>query len=453
MNLSVEAFVIAALVQEGTPKKAFQANVLPTDFTIYEEEYQWICAQAERQRVINWRRFQQAFPEFEKVVPNENTSDLLDELKSESGFMQVQAALEQAHEELTPDNYMEQADFLKEVLSDVMRVHSPSSDVMLTGNSDDYMRRMKELTVIRDRGETPGIPTKIATLDAHWGGLQSGRVYLALGRPGDAKSFTLAKFNVEGFLAGYRMAVFSPEMNEDEHRARVATLISADPRVQEELGLTKAFRNRAIMDGRGYNYKAYRRLWKWIEEQPGAITLFTQKWRMAKMTPAYIESKIKDLGIQCVTVDPIYKLKASARVRGDDWQRLAYITDELCDLAKSHNIPLLMSNQAHRQQGNRGDAPHKDNSFGSDAPVQEADYVFGVKHISEERKLVLRCTKSRWGEDFRVDVKFVPNVGVFDDVSKFKPDQFYNGHEDGSTDLVKDAIADLEKDMGDTRKA
>jgi hypothetical protein len=39
--------------------------------------------------------------------------------------------------------------------------------------------------------------------------------------------------------------------------------------------------------------------------------------------------------------------------------------------------------------GNKGDAPHKDQSFGSDAPVHEADHVVGVKYFSDERKLIL----------------------------------------------------------------
>jgi replicative DNA helicase len=302
--------------------------------------------------------------------------------------------------------------------------------------------------VIREAGDTLGIPTGIKTLDTYWGGLQGGRVYLALGRPGDAKSFTLGKFLASGFLDGRRGGMFSPEMNEDEHRARIATLLSADPRVQEELGLKKAFRNRALMDGTGFNYKTYKRLWEWVNQQDGEMLLFTQKYRMQKMTPGYIAAKINDLGLDFLIVDPIYKLRPSSKTR---WmvnhERLAMITDELCDVAEGHNIPLVMSNQAHRQMGNRGDAPTKDNSFGADAPVQEADYVFGVKHVKDERKLIIRCTKSRWCDEFRVDVKFLPNIGVMDDVSYTNKD-FYNGHEDGSSDLVKKAVEEIEKEAG-----
>jgi len=450
--MSVEAFVIAALVEDGSPKKAFQASVNRDDFTMYQDEWDWLVRQAERSKSINRRKFQNEFSDFEWVTVNERTVDLLEELKNESGYMQLASAIEQVSEELGPDNFTEKADFLREVIADVLRVHSPASDVLLSGDIKAYLRRMKDATITRAAGETLGIPTGIKTLDAYWGGLQGGRVYLGLGRPGDAKSFTLAQFLVSGFLDGRRGGMFSPEMNEDEHRARVATLISADPRVQEELGLTKAFRNRALMDGSGYNYKTFKRLQEWIGEQEGEMVLFTQKHRMQKMTPGYVESKIDPLGLDFLIVDPIYKLKPSAKSRFglSGPEKISQITDELCDIAEMHDIPLVMSNQAHRQMGNKGDAPTKDNSYNSDAPVQEADYVFGVKHVVEEKKLIIRCTKSRWSEEFRVDVKFIPNIGVMRDVS-FKDKNFYNGHEDGSEERVKDAIEELEKEMGHSK--
>lgn len=447
--MSVEAFCIAALVDEGSPKKAFQAGVVPRDFVMYEEEFEWVVDRASRQRSINRRVFQQAFPDFEWVVPNERLQDLLVELKDESGYSQLRAAMEQVSDELTPDNFTEKADFLREVIANVLRVHSPASDVILNVNVKDYLQRMKDLQVIRAAGETPGIPTGIPTLDRHWGGLVNGRSYLVLGRPGDAKSFTKAKWFVSGFLDGRMMAMFSPEMNEDEHRARIATLISADPRVQEELGLKRAFRNRALNDGTGYNYKTLKRLWEWIEQQKGGMVLFTRKHRLGKMTPSFIESKISDLGIEAVFVDPIYKLRPSERTsRGiTGSEKIAQITDELCDISESYDIPMVMSNQAHRQMGNRGDAPTKDNSFNSDAPVQEADVVVGVKHITEERKLIMRCTKNRWGEEFRVDVRFVPNIGMMQDVSR-KDKNYYNGHEDGSSEATKAAVEEIEKEAG-----
>lgn len=455
IEMSVEAFVVAAVVDEGTPalKKLFQAGVQRTDFPTYEEEFAWIVMQAEAKRPINWRRFQEEFPEFERVVPKERLQDLCEELKMETAFMTLHSALDQTVEELSPSNAIEKASFLREIVQEVLRIHAPHSDIVLSSDYGEYLREMKELQVLRENGQQPGIPTRIKTLDDAWGGLQNGRVALVLGRPGDAKSYFQAFLFAMAFLDGRRVGMFSPEMNEKEHRARIATILTAIKQVQEALGITSALKNKALIDGSGYNYKTLKRFWEWVDEQPGAMVLHTNKFRGQKMTPAFIEARLDDLGLEMLIIDPIYKLKPSHMVKGQSgWERLQFMTDEICDLAEQFDIPIVMSNQAHRQQGNRGDAPHKDTSFNGDAPVQEADHVIGVKHVMEERKLILRCTKNRFGQDFRVDLKFLPNVGILKDVSAN-----YHGHEDGSgsrnggtrtsSKASAAAVRELEKEM------
>lgn len=447
--MSVEAAVIAAVIEEGSPKKAFQAGISRDHFQMHDEEWDWLIAQIERKRTINWRKFQQAFPDFERILLDERLQDLCEELKSEATYSTLEAALGQVLEALSPENALEQADFLREVVTDLMRTNTPQSDVMLSDHKE-YLKEMKNLGILRENGITPGIPTGIKSLDAHWGGLQGGRVVVVLGRPGDSKSFFQAKLCVEAFLDGRRFGLFSPEMNEHEHRARIATLFTAIPRVQEELGLKKAFRNRALLDGTGYNYKTLKRFWEWYAEQTGEIALFTQKHRRQRMTPAYLETRIDDYGLEGCIVDPIYKLK-SGNKKLHGWEELQALVSDVCDLAEMFNIPIVMSNQAHRQMGNRGDAPHKDNSYGGDSPVQEGDHVIGVKFIQEENKLILRCTKNRHGQDFRVDVKFVPNIGIMEDVS-YREFDYYNGHEDGSDEKLKERYDELEKEMGHEKR-
>lgn len=444
--MSVEAYVVAALIEDGTPRKAFQAGVNREDFSMYPEEWDWMLEQAERGRAVNWRRFQEAFPDFERIRSNERLQDLLDELKRESAYVSLNSALEQAITDLTPDNAMEQADLMREVIVDVLRLHGTSSDVLLTASYEHHLAELKNLGVLRESGQAAGIPTKIKSLDIHWGGLQPGRMVLVLGRPGDAKSMTVAKFFIEAFLDDRRVALFSPEMNEHEHRARIGTLISANHRVQEELGLLKAFRNRALMEGHGFNYKSYRRFLQWCEQQAGEMILFTQKYRRQRITPGFIESRIDDLGIECVIVDPIYKLRGNRRYN-DRRAEIEDNVDEMQHIAQSFNIPVVISNQATRQLAGRGEAPSKDTSFNSDAPAQEAAHVIGMKHISEERKLILRCTKNRFGQDFRVDLRFLPNIGIMEDVSRISED-YYRGSEDGSgDDGIMQAIKDAEREV------
>lgn len=441
--MSVEAFVISALVEEGSPKRAFQAGITGEDFEIHDEEWDWIVRRAEQRKPITPRTFKNVFPEFDFIVQPEKLSDLLEELKQERAFVAISSALDSMYDgddPLTNENAMEKAMQLREILGSVLKLHAANSDVQIKSGWEQHYERTKQMSILRDSGEIPGIPTGIPHLDIHWGGLQGQASYLYLGRPGDAKSFSIAQLAVEGAWSGYRMGVFSPEMTEHQHNARFHTLLSAKSEVQEMCGLKGVFRNRALKDGAGFNLKSYRRFLQWVEQNmKGEIHLFTQKYRSQKMNVGFIRTRIEDLGLDAMIVDPLYKLKAP-RHRGNKWEELLEITDSLVDLAHEFNIPLVMSNQANRAYvGKNADAPGKDSSFGSDSPVHEADTVIGVKHHSEERLLKFRCTKNRHGEAFSFSCRFLPNLGVMQDVTPINSD-YLNGFDPEKVVELSEAI-------------
>lgn len=445
--MSVEAQVIAALVDEGSVKRAFQSGISESDFTVYDEEFTWLVRRAERRKPINARIFKKSFPDFDFILTGEKLTDLLDELKSEGAFLAVQSGIEEVLTDLEQDNAIEKAHMLREILGDVLRTRSAHNDVLIKGNYAEHLKHMRELQILRENGEFAGIPTGLPHLDIHWGGLQGQCGILVLGRPGDSKSFTLAKFATEGAWSGFRMGFFSPEMTEHQHRARFGTLLSAKPEIQKALGLKGAFRNRALREGHGFNLKSYKRFLEYLdEEMKGEILLFTQKYRREKMSVGYIESRVEELGLDAVIIDPIYKLKPPRR-RAMKYEELQDVVDGLMDIAHGFNIPVVMSNQANRaMQGKRGEAPDKDSSFGADAPVQEADTVIGVKHFSDERIMKYNCSKNRHGEPFRFTARFVPNIGIMEDVTPIESDLYFNGYDREKVheveERVKAAMAD-----------
>lgn len=436
--------MIASVVDEGSPKKAFQAGVTADDFEIYDEEWDWIIRRAETRKPITSRTFKKAFPEFEFLVPGEKLGDLLDELKSEKAYLTISSGIESVLKDLTQENSIQKAMELREILGEALKSQGAYADIFIKGGWQDHYERMKQIHALSENGEIVGIPTGLPHLDFHWGGLQGQSSYVVLGRPGDAKSFTLAKLVVEGGWDGFRMGVFSPEMTEHQHNCRFHTLLSAKREVQEALGLRGAFRNRALKDGRNFNMKEYRRFLQWMEsEMKGEIALFTQKYRREKMTVDYIRSRAEDLALDAIFVDPIYKLKAP-RSRGNRWEELGEITDSLVDLAHEFNVPVVMSNQASRALvGRKGDAPDKDTSFGSDAPVQEGDTVIGVKHHSDDRQLHIKCSKNRHGEPFKFNCRFIPNIGIIEDVTPIKGD-YHNGYDPEKAEELREAMKEVE---------
>jgi replicative DNA helicase len=448
--MSVEAFVLSELVCEGSPKRAFQAGISENDFDMHDEEFKWLVAQYESKKPINARRFKKKFPDFEIVRADEKLTDLIDELKQERAYVAISAAIDDVldgDEPIDNENALQKAGELREILTDVLRSHSAVSDSMIFGDIGSHLQDMKRLQAMSENGEVPGIPTGLPHIDLHCGGLQREATTLVLGRPGDAKSFLLARFAVEATWNGFRVGVFSPEMTEHQHRCRFGTLLSAKPEVQEAVGLKGAFRNRALKDGRDFNYKKYKRFLEWCktELKGGEIALFTQKYRREKMTPQYIASRAEDLGLDLVIVDPIYKLKTNRRIN-DRWDRIAEIVDQLTDMAHTLNIPVVMSNQATRSLvGNRGEGPDKDTSFASDSPVQEADVVMGVKHFSEERVMKVNCSKNRHGEPFKFTISFWPNTGKMDDVTPLKGD-YTNGYDPEKAEELRKELRGDEDD-------
>jgi hypothetical protein len=228
----------------------------------------------------------------------------------------------------------------------------------------------------------------------------------------------VTKFGWEAVWERARVGLFSPEMNEFEHTCRLHTLASANPIVQEECNLKGPFRNRDLMNGRNFNIKAYKTFVSYLEGLEGEITLFTQKYMTEQMSIGYIESRIDTLGLDLVIIDPIYELKAPKRARDDKWKEITDIVSAVNFLGESHNIPIIITNWANRQTSRKeaDDAPDQDKSFGSDAPAQKADHVIGLRHESERRLLHLRCTKSRFGGNFRVVLDFRPNEGIMQEV-------------------------------------
>jgi hypothetical protein len=443
--MSVEQFVVSALVEGGSPKPAFQSGITQDDFDIYDEEFQWIVSRAEHRKPITPRLFKKAFPEFEFISSKERLGDLIDELKSERALVAINAVLDEVlggEQPLDQDNAIEKAVQLREVLGDVLKTHGAHTDVMIKGGWEDHYARMKTLNTLRQNGEIPGIPTGLPHFDTHFGGLQGEASYVFLGRPGDAKSFTLAKLASEGAWSGARVGFFSPEMTEHQHNCRFHTLLSAKKEIQEAVGLSAAFRNRALKDGKltkGQLF-AYKNFLEWLdEEMPGEICLFTRKYRREKMNVGYIRSRIEDYGLDMVIVDPIYKLKAP-RARSNRWEELNELTDRLNDLAHEFNIPVVISNQATRGLvGKRGEAPDKDSSFGADAPVQEGDCVVGVRHFSEERIMKYNCSKNRHGESFKFTARFVPNIGVLEDATPINTD-YFNGFDSEKAEELREAM-------------
>lgn len=439
---------MAGLVEEGSPRLAYQAGISSGDFDVYPDEFKWIERRAEHRKPITRRIFKKQFPDFEWLTVNEPLTDLIEELKSERAYVDASTAVDEFNDGLEPENVIDRVTVLRERLSEVTAQHAPRNEIPLISSYEDHLEKINQIRIMRSQGVSLGIPTGIPNIEHHLGGLLPGRVIVVLGRPGDSKSCFIVQLGTAAFLDKRRVGLFSPELDEFENNCRVHTWLSAIPEIQQEVGIRGAFRNRALMDGHGFNRKSYKRFLQYLDTLDGEIILFTQKYRRTKITPGFIESRIDDLGLDLVIVDPIYKLKGPRRRENPVWE-LQDITDALAFMAESFNIPVVITNQAFRQ-GNKGDAPTKDQSFGSDAPAQEGDHVIGLKHFSDERKLVIRCSKNRFGHPFRIECAFHPNIGIMKDITPIRG-SYKNGFDEEEYENIKEVL-EIEQEVTQAEK-
>jgi replicative DNA helicase len=291
------------------------------------------------------------------------------------------------------------------------------------------------------RESRSGLPTGFAHLDHHFGGFVPGQQTLVIGRTGEGKSYITTMFGWTAKKFGYRAALFCPELSKFEIRCRLHTLASADPLVQKACELPRSFRNKALMDKRGFNIKSYRRFCEYLASMPGELDLFTGINRAEQMSVGYIEDRVAEIGYDLVIVDPIYLLKPVRVYKDNPFATLGATAEALHRISEEYNVPIVVTNQANRVGGAKDDAPHKDRSYNSDVPAQLADWVLGVKHMSEEDRLVVRCTKARWGQEFRFDMRFKPNTGYLRDITPLDSNYFSTDKDEPFDEEMQAAVA------------
>jgi hypothetical protein len=147
-----------------------------------------------------------------------------------------------------------------------------------------------------------------------------------------------------------------------------------------------------------------------------------------------------------VIIDPIYKMRSLRKRDSKVWE-LTDLIEEVEDVAKSYKIPIIITNQSHRQNQSisaRRRAPHKDTSYMSDALIHESDHVIGTKFDAEDHRLYMRCSKSRFGGEFEIESKFYPNIGLIKELTEPKGDWLNGDGNESEHGVVPEVRAALE---------
>jgi len=447
--MSVERLVISALVDEGAAalRTLYSHGVGKEAFAVYDEEFAWIEQRLARRKPLNRRVFTERFDDFEWMRAKESTADLAVSLKEEAALAETNQLVQTLAEQVRPDNVLDMLVATRDRLSAITRRHAPMSDVDLD-EWQSVVEEFKQAKVLAAQGKSLSILTGIEPIDSHLGGLMPGQFIQVNGRTGEGKSMwtTLLAWRARKH-AQANVGIFSPELNKHETRCRYHTIASADKDVQEAVGIEKSFRNRALMDRRYVNIKTYQRFMEYIAALPGSMHLLCGTGMREQMSVGYIEDKIVEYELDLVVVDPIYLLKPVREHRdGNVYQEVAWIAESLHRVGEQYDIPIVFTNQAHLD-GNKGDAPSIEKSFGAKALLHLADYVLAVRHMSEENLLIVKSNKSRFGQGFRFTATFIANTGFFS-IDDGASANYYNGSDDPDKEDVREYVANTRPRKG-----
>lgn len=190
-------------------------------------------------------------------------------------------------------------------------------------------------------GALAGIPSVIPKLGALLGGYQAGRLYLEAGRPGMGKTSMLVSEAVFMAQRGFRVAIASLEMTENDLVNALVSVLSGVPvKPIQEGTMTPAQYSEYV--------KAAGQLGKlpiWIDD--------------TKVTPKQMAAKVRKLqyrkGVDILMVDYIQLMKAPGGVKNEEYDKVTAISIELAELAKTLRLPILAAAQLSREVENRAD--------------------------------------------------------------------------------------------------
>jgi hypothetical protein len=203
------------------------------------------------------------------------------------------------------------------------------------------------------------------------------------------------------------------------------------------------------MERRHFNLKSYQALCQYLRDMPGRMHLLCGTGRRDQISVGYIEDRISELELDLVIVDPIYLLKpVRLTADGNTYQETAWIAENLHRIGEQYNIPIVFTNQAHFDSA-KSDAPNKEKSFGAKTLVHLSDHVAGIQHMSDENIMRCKCSKSRFGQDFRFDLRFYPNTGVMKPVTPLGGN-YFNGSDEVEENEMRQIVNQTIKGKGKT---
>lgn len=392
--LDFQRLTLAAIIDSGSVRPAFEANLTAEHFPNYADVWAFVEQYARRNGKAPTRQIMEArYPKLDLPAGQEQeVKALIGHLVHDWLYERASGLLEEASRLLLndePEIALEHLQRQSRQLKSATALRTRDVDVLVDWDRF-FQDAIGRVQLVQD-GSLRGISTGFKALDERTGGLDSTELVTVVARQGEGKSWALMYMATAAVMQGKRVCFFPLEMSEAQVAYRFHVLF------QGHLEPEGRLRHSGLTQGRNIDMVGYRAFLQRLEtEVPGKLIMCHSDRRFS---PGQVLAKIEDHQPDVVVIDYLTLMALGDR-EIEGWSDIRILTKELKSIATEYQVPILVAAQANRVATNRKGPPElADIAFG-DAIGMDSDRVISFKKITN-RVTQGRVIKNRHGDDLQ----------------------------------------------------
>ena len=371
-------------------------------FPEYSEEFEYIMNHySEYKNVPDKTTFLSQFNDFDFIEVTESEEYLIKTIREEYLFHKSVPIVKNIAKLLKTDSN-EAVEYMIEAIKELQ----PNYDL---GGVDIIQQAMKRYDAYIDRRDNQDnwfFTTGFPELDDITHGIQRGEeLVLIFARTNQGKSWVLEKICTHIWEIGFNVGYISPEMGELSVGYRFDTL-------------HKNFSNRDLMWGNdSLDEKQYKKYIEELKQRDNKFIVATPSDFGNKLTVTKIKKFVEKYKLDVVAIDGATYLEDERYKRGDtEAQKLTHIGEDLMNLSRDINIPILIVAQANRSGAidkESEETPEVESVRGGDGLSINASMVISLKQ-GPDGVITLQIKKQRNGRvGDKISYQWNPDIGEF----------------------------------------
>lgn len=371
-------------------------------FPQYAEEYDFIMNHyKEYKNVPDKATFLSQFNEFDFIEVTESEEYLVNKIREEYLYSKSVPVVQNIAKLLKTD-----ANSAVEYMMQAMKDLKPNYDV---GGVDIIQQATKRLDAYIDRRDNQDnwfFTTGFPELDDITHGIQrSEELVLIFARTNQGKSWVLEKICTHIWEIGFNVGFISPEMGELSVGYRFDTL-------------HKNFSNRDLMWGNdSLDESAYKNYIDELKQRQNKFIVATPSDFGNRLTVTKIRKFVEKHKLDVVAIDGVTYLEDERYKRGDtEAQKLTHLGEDLMNLSRDINIPILVVAQANRSGAidkESEDTPEVESVRGGDGISINASKLISLKQ-NQDGVITMQIKKQRNGRvGDKISYNWNPDIGEF----------------------------------------